>query len=72
MLADKKKEKWLNKDKLSKLMKERGINQAEMSKFVGCSPGAFSLYMSGDRDPNKMTVRQMAKKLDVNWHELID
>ena len=57
-------------ERLNKIMKEKGINQAQLCKLSGIATSAMSHYVRGDTDPSFTKVLAIAKALDVPVDEL--
>ena len=58
-------------ERLSKIMKARGINQKELSSLTGISRSAISQYLSGKFIPKAKYVEIIAEVLDVDEEWLI-
>lgn len=50
---------------LTEIMKEKGINQAQLCKLSGIASSAMSHYVRGETDPSFTKVIAIAKALDV-------
>lgn len=51
---------------LSKLRKEKGINQTDLGDMVGVSRQTISLIERGDYNPSVMVALSLAKVFDVS------
>ena len=58
-------------ERLSKIMKERGINQKELSSLTGISRSAISQYLSGKFIPKAKYIEIIAEVLDVDEEWLV-
>ena len=55
-----------------KMARERkGISQKEMSENIGVAKSTYSLYESGNREPNIQTIKKIADILNVSADELL-
>lgn len=55
-----------------KLARERkGMSQKEVSEIIGVAKSTFSLYESGNREPNIPTIKKIADALDTSPNELL-
>lgn len=67
----KNKEDWLKLvNNLSKLRKEKGINQTDLGRMVGVSRQAISLIERGDYNPSVMVALSLAKVFAVNVEDI--
>ena len=49
----------------------RGYSQKEMSELIGVAKSTYSLYESGNREPNVMTIKKIADVLNVTADRLL-
>lgn len=49
----------------------RGLTQKEMSEQIGVAKSTYSLYESGNREPNVQTIKKIADVLNVSADELL-
>ena len=55
-----------------KIARERkGISQKEMAESIGVAKSTYSLYESGNREPNVQTIKKIADILSVSADELL-
>lgn len=55
-----------------KIARERkGISQKEMAEQIGVAKSTYSLYESGNREPNVQTIKKIADVLNVTADELL-
>lgn len=55
-----------------KIARERkGISQKEMAENIGVAKSTYSLYESGNREPNVQTIKKIADILNVSADELL-
>ena len=67
----KNKEDWLKLvNNLSKLRKEKGINQTDLGRLVGVSRQTISLIERGDYNPSVMVALSLAKVFDVSVEDI--
>ena len=55
---------------LSKLRKEKGINQTDLGRMVGVSRQTISLIERGDYNPSVMVALSLARVFDVSVEEI--
>lgn len=55
---------------LSKLRKEKGINQTDLGRMVGVSRQTISLIERGDYNPSVMVALSLAKVFDVSVEDI--
>ena len=48
------------------IRKAAGLKQNEVAEKIGVAPSTYSLYESGDREPNLATIGAIAAALDVS------
>ena len=67
----KNKEDWLKLvNNLSKLRKEKGINQTDLGRMVGVSRQTISLIERGDYNPSIMVALSLSKVFDVSVEDI--
>ena len=55
-----------------KIARERkGISQKDMAESIGVAKSTYSLYESGNREPNVQTIKRIADILNVSADELL-
>lgn len=55
-----------------KVARERkGISQKELAENIGVAKSTYSLYESGNREPNVQTIKKIADVLNVSADELL-
>lgn len=55
-----------------KIARERkGISQKDMAESIGVAKSTYSLYESGNREPNVQTIKKIADVLNVSADELL-
>ena len=55
-----------------KIARERkGISQKDMAESIGVAKSTYSLYESGNREPNVQTIKKIADVLSVSADELL-
>ena len=60
------------KDKVTKLMQERGITQKQLSQLSGITESSISRYLHRDQRPRMDIVVNIAKALHVETEFLLD
>ena len=55
---------------LSKLRKEKGINQTDLGRMVGVSRQTISLIERGDYNPSIMVALSLSKVFDVSVEDI--
>lgn len=55
---------------LSRLRKEKGINQTDLGSMVGVSRQTISLIERGDYNPSVMVALSLAKVFDVSVEDI--
>lgn len=53
-------------------MKERGINQKELSRLTGITESSISRYLKGERTPRIDIIVNFAKALDLDINTLLN
>ena len=59
-----------SKEKLSKIIAEKGITQIQLAEDSGVTQPAISSYLSGDREPTLRSIAKMADALGVGLSEI--
>ena len=55
-----------------KIARERkGLSQKDMAENIGVAKSTYSLYESGNREPNVQTIKKIADILNVSADELL-
>ena len=55
-----------------KIARERkGISQKDLAERIGVAKSTYSLYESGNREPNVQTIKKIADILNVSADELL-
>ena len=55
-----------------KIARERkGISQKDMAESIGVAKSTYSLYESGNREPNVQTIKKISDILNVSADELL-
>ncbi len=55
-----------------KIARERkGISQKELAEAIGVAKSTYSLYESGNREPNVQTIKKIADVLNVSADTLL-
>lgn len=57
--------------RLAALLQERGMTQLELAASVGVTRAAMSRYVSGDREPQFVTLVRIAEELDAHVEDLV-
>lgn len=60
------------RDNLLRLMKESGMNGAQLSRRLGYHPSAVCLYTSGKEFPRVPALWMIARALNTTMDELMD
>lgn len=55
---------------LSRLRKEKGINQTDLGRMVGVSRQTISLIERGDYNPSVMVALSLSKVFDVSVEDI--
>lgn len=58
--------------KLKELIRQRGIKQVELARYVGISPSRLSNYLSDKREPDLEMLARMAKFMSVDLNYFSD
>lgn len=55
-----------------KIARERkGLSQKDLAENIGVAKSTYSLYESGNREPNVQTIKKIADVLEVSADELL-
>ncbi len=49
----------------------KGLSQKELAENIGVAKSTYSLYESGNREPNVQTIKKIADLLNVSADELL-
>ena len=49
----------------------KGLSQKDMAESIGVAKSTYSLYESGNREPNVQTIKKIADILNVSADELL-
>jgi transcriptional regulator with XRE-family HTH domain len=49
----------------------KGISQKDLAESIGVAKSTYSLYESGNREPNVQTIKKIADALNVSADELL-
>ena len=58
-------------ENLKTARERRGISQKDMAEQIGVAKSTYSLYESGNREPNVQTIKKIADVLNVSADELL-
>ena len=58
-------------ENLKAARERRGLSQKEMSERIGVAKSTYSLYESGNREPNVQTIKRISDTLNVSADELL-
>lgn len=50
---------------------QKGLSQKDVAEKIGVAKSTYSLYESGNREPNVQTIKKIANVLDVSADELL-
>ena len=50
---------------------QKGLSQKDVAEKIGVAKSTYSLYESGNREPNVQTIKKIANALDVSADELL-
>lgn len=59
-------------DVVKKAMKDKGINQKELSHLTGITESSICRYLKGERTPRIDIITNFSKALDLNIEELLN
>lgn len=58
-------------ENLKKARLERGYSQKEVAENIGVAKSTYSLYESGNREPNVETIKKIADFLEISSDRLL-
>lgn len=58
-------------DNLRTARERKGFSQKEMAEKIGVAKSTYSLYESGNREPNVQTIKRISDTLNVSADELL-
>lgn len=58
-------------ENLKAARERKGISQKDMAESIGVAKSTYSLYESGNREPNVQTIKKIADILNVSADELL-
>ena len=58
-------------DNLRAARERKGMTQKELAENIGVAKSTYSLYESGNREPNVQTIKKIADILNVSADELL-
>lgn len=58
-------------ENLKNAREKRGMSQREVAESIGVASSTYSLYESGNREPNLPTIRKIADILNVSANNLL-
>lgn len=58
-------------ENLQKARERKNMTQKEVAEQIGVAKSTYSLYESGNREPNVQTIKKIADLLDVSADELL-
>ena len=58
-------------ENLKTARERKGISQKDMAEIIGVAKSTYSLYESGNREPNVQTIKKIADILNVSADELL-
>ena len=50
---------------------QKGLSQKDVAEKIGVAKSTYSLYESGNREPNVQTIKKIADVLDVSADDLL-
>lgn len=56
---------------LQNARERQGLTQKEVAERIGVAKSTYSLYESGNREPNVQTIKKIADLLDTSADELL-
>ncbi len=56
---------------LKRAREQKGLSQKEVAEGIGVAKSTYSMYESGNREPNVQTIRKIADVLNVSADELL-
>ena len=58
-------------ENLKEARERRSMTQKEVADIIGVAKSTYSLYESGNRDPNVQTIKKIADTLNVSADDLL-
>ena len=58
-------------ENLKNAREKRGLSQKEVAEGIGVAKSTYSLYESGNREPNVQTIKKIADLLNVSADDLL-
>lgn len=58
-------------ENLKRAREQRGYSQKEVAEKIGVAKSTYSLYESGNREPNVQTIKKLSDLLCVSADELL-
>lgn len=58
-------------ENLKEARERRGMTQKEVADIIGVAKSTYSLYESGNREPNDQTIKKIADTLNVSADDLL-
>lgn len=58
-------------ENLKNARERRGLSQKEVAEKIGVAKSTYSLYESGNREPNVQTIKKIADLLKITADELL-
>lgn len=58
-------------ENLKKARLQKGLSQKELAEEIGVAKSTYSLYESGNREPNVQTIKKISDTLSVSADELL-
>ena len=58
-------------ENLKAAREKRGMTQKEVADIIGVAKSTYSLYESGNREPNVQTIKKIADTLNVSADDLL-
>ena len=58
-------------ENLRRVREQKGLSQKDVAEKIGVAKSTYSLYESGNREPNVQTIKKIADVLEVSADELL-
>lgn len=58
-------------ENLKRARENSGLSQKDLAEQIGVAKSTYSLYESGRREPNVLTIKKIAKALNVSTETLL-
>lgn len=58
-------------ENLKRAREQKGMSQKDVSEKIGVAKSTYSLYESGNREPNVHTIKKISDVLDISADELL-